>query len=57
MNNTLPTLHDDNALKITRVQNRMLEENITAFREGKYEQYLAGKVEAVRQEMAGRQVF
>jgi hypothetical protein len=47
-NNTLPTLHDDNALKITKIQNQLLEENIAAFREGRYEAYLIGKIEALQ---------
>lgn len=44
-------MHDDNALKVTRIQNQLLEENIAAFREGRYEAYLAGKVESLRKEV------
>jgi hypothetical protein len=47
----LPTLHDPNALQVTRIQNALLEENLSAFREGRYQQYLEGKVEALRREI------
>lgn len=47
-NNNLPTLHDENALRVTQIQNNLLQENVTAFREGRYEQYLVGKIEALK---------
>ena len=49
--NTLPTLQDENALKVTQVKNMMLQENVSAFREGRYEQYLAGKIQALNREI------
>lgn len=52
--NTLPTLHDDNALKVTKIQNALLEENVAALREGRYETYLLNKIEAIQRETEDR---